>query len=474
MIAYLLKSFIFSGLFLLAYYLFLQKEKTHRFNRFYLLFALLFSITAPLLSIQTYSSTLAPVADNYILIEQNISKAGALTKPMKDTASPFAFLPVLYGSISLFVFFRLLYILYGFQRLVRKNPVIRAAGTKLVLLARPVSPHTFLHYIFLSKEAYYHQAIEPDIIDHESAHVRQKHSLDILVVELIQVFMWINPLLFFYRRAIQLNHEYLADDAVIRQKEDISTYQYLLLNKATHKATAFLPSHFNFLIIKKRLTMMTKTTSRKKALLLQWTIAPVITALALSFCIETLAQEKAAKSNPKIQIKEHTQDGASPELMKEFDDILKKHRYVSPKGFVAYKEFLKEERDRLETIFKTMNREQQSKSMVRFAPWQKPYPKRIPTAQQLDDFSNPNKYGVRIDGYQRSNEILKKYQPSDFSHFSAYRLYGAARKSPRQNYQVDLMTNKHYNRWLESAKKDTLNIMMIKIVKASESPVQTP
>ena len=473
MIAYLLKSLLFSGLFLLAYILFLEKEKMHRFNRFYLLFALLFSITAPLLSFQIYSATLTPVTDNYMQIEEALPKADVLLQPIKNTASPFAILLMIYAGISLFLFLRLLYILYGFYALVRKNRIIQTAGSKLVLLDRPVSPHTFLHYIFLSKEEYYHQSIEPEIIDHESAHLKQKHSLDILLFELVQVFIWFNPLLLLYRKAIQLNHEYLADDAVIKSKEDISSYQYLLLNRTAHTSTALLPSHFNFLIIKKRLTMMTRTTSRKKALFIQWTIAPVVTALALSFCIKSIAQEGVSKGSPEVQIPQHTIEGASPELMKEFDDIVSTHKSVNSKGVVLYKIFLKEERDRLETIFKTMNREQQSKSNIRFVPWRKPFSKIVPTAEQLEDFSNPNKYGVRIDGYQRSNETLKKYQPSDFSHFSAYRLYGAARKSPHQNYQVDLMTNKYYKNYLEATKRDTLNIMMIKFLKVSKSPTQT-
>ena len=462
MILYLLKSLLFSGLFLLVYRLLLEKEKMHRFNRFYLLFAILFSLLAPFVSIQSYSPTLAPVVNTYQQIEENITRVDVLSQPIKNTPSLFSVLLMIYMGISLLLFIRLIRILYGFYAIVRRNSIIPTANAKLVLLDKPVSPHTFLQYIFLFKEDYAQAAIEPEIIDHETAHVNQKHSLDILLVELILVFSWVNPLLFLYRKAIQLNHEYLADDAVIRSKEDISTYQFLLINKSVVNSTSLLPSHFNFLTIKKRLTMMTKTTSRKKAILIQWSIAPAITALALSFCIDTIAQEKDFKTSPKQQIKEFTVEGASPELMKEFGDIVSRHRSVNSKGIVEYKIFLKEDRDRLETIYKLMSRDQQRNSIVIFSPWRKPASKIVPTAKQLEDFSNPNKYGVRIDGYQRSNETLKKYQPSDFSHFSAYRLYGAARTSPHQNYQVDLMTNKYYNKYLESVKRDTLNVMMIK------------
>ena len=249
--------------------------------------------------------------------------------------------------------------------MVRKNQVIQAGGSKLVLLDKPVSPHTFLHYIFLSKDEYSRQAIEPEIIDHESTHVKQKHSLDILLLELVQVFMWINPLILLYRKAIQLNHEYLADDAVIKQKEDISTYQYLLLNKTAHTSTALLPSHFNFLIIKKRLTMMTKTTTRKKALLIQWAVAPLVTGIALSFCLKTVAQDSAFKSAPHLQIKEFSVEGASPELMREYDEIITRNERINNKGKRSYG-FKSEDRNRLEQIFKLMSREQQENSRYQF------------------------------------------------------------------------------------------------------------
>ena len=101
---------------------------------------------------------------------------------------------------------------------------------------------------------------------------------------------------------------------------------------------------------------------------------------------------------------------------------------------------------------------------ISFVPWAKPFSKVVPTAEQLEDFSNPNKYGVRINGYQKSNETLKKYKPSDFSYYSAYRLYGAARKSPRQNYQVDLMTNSHYQKYLKEQSQIKIYMMKIKAI----------
>jgi len=74
--------------------------------------------------------------------------------------------------------------------------------------------------------------------------------------------------------------------------------------------------------------------------------------------------------------------------------------HVTAEGKPSWKIFSKEERERMETIFKLMSRDQQRNSIVIFTPWRKPESKKVPTATQLEDFSNPNKYGVRIDGYR--------------------------------------------------------------------------
>jgi bla regulator protein blaR1 len=110
-----------------------------------------------------------------------------------------------------------------------------------------------------------------------------------------------------------------------------------------------------------------------------------------------------------------------------------------------------------------MSREQQSKSIISFMPPPKPWPKIVPTPKQLEDFSNPKNYGVWIDGKKVSNEALKNYDPSDFSHVFISRLYGAARANVNYNFQVDMMTNSYF----EEDRKRTLNnksyILFIKI-----------
>jgi TonB family protein len=152
-------------------------------------------------------------------------------------------------------------------------------------------PHSFLNYVFIYKEDYVKGNIEKEIFNHELAHVRQRHSLDILFIELITLFAWINPILYLYRRAIQLNHEFLADEFVVNSVTSPHDYQLLLLDKAMQPSVLVLSSSFNYLQTRKRIIMMTKKTSYRIAILKQIALIPVIVATGFIFSTKVIAQE---------------------------------------------------------------------------------------------------------------------------------------------------------------------------------------
>jgi beta-lactamase regulating signal transducer with metallopeptidase domain len=86
---------------------------------------------------------------------------------------------------------------------------------------------------------------------HEFTHVKEKHSRDVIFIELLQTIFWFNPMLIFYKKAIQLNHEYLADEAVVRVYDNVPAYQLLLLDKTAYDCNAYLTSNFNYSVTKK-------------------------------------------------------------------------------------------------------------------------------------------------------------------------------------------------------------------------------
>jgi len=95
---------------------------------------------------------------------------------------------------------------------------------------QPMAPFSFFSTIFVHDMDYEKEQIPQAVLLHELAHTRQKHSFDMIFIELLQILFWFNPLILLYKRAMRLNHEYLADAAVLQAKTDLFAYQNQLLN----------------------------------------------------------------------------------------------------------------------------------------------------------------------------------------------------------------------------------------------------
>jgi hypothetical protein len=181
---------------------------------------------------------------------------------------------------------------------IKSNPAIDYKNSKLVLLKEKILPHTFLDTIFINETDYHNRKIEAELYTHELIHVSQKHTLDILFIEILKLLFWFNPVFIFYKKAIQLNHEFLADEKVVKSYNNVPFYQNLLLSVSNANSSYYLASNLNYSITKKRLIMMTKTTSTTRSMLKKLVLAPLFTGLVFLVCVKTVAQEK--KTETKI------------------------------------------------------------------------------------------------------------------------------------------------------------------------------
>ena len=146
------------------------------------------------------------------------------------------------------------FVIYTTSRLskkVRNNEKLKEPTHTNVLLGSSVIPHTFLKYIFVPKNEFLKKSIPEEVLFHEKAHVRQKHTLDILFVEVLQVIFWFNPLLFWIKRSIKLNHEFLADQTVLKHSFSIQHYVNLLVSYPGSPNQTALTSTINYFINQK-------------------------------------------------------------------------------------------------------------------------------------------------------------------------------------------------------------------------------
>ena len=292
MIIYSLKSMLCLALLFGVYKLFLEREKMFVFNRFFLLLGLPFALIIPWVG----------VGSSFALIPQTrvaevIPRWGS-TEALLGAPSPanwnFSWndwLLLLYLSVVAALALRFTYRIWQLLKTARKHEQAPLEQAKLVLLPENEVPFTFLNRIYINQNQYAHGTIEKALLTHELTHVQQKHSWDILLIEFVQLWWWFNPLLKAYKKAIQLNHEFLADDQVLRERMGVSAYQELLLAKIKSNGTAALTSSINFSITKKRLQMMTKTTTRMRALLQAALTVPFLVACLFLFGSNAKAQD---------------------------------------------------------------------------------------------------------------------------------------------------------------------------------------
>ena len=434
MIAYFLKSATCLALLLGFYYLVLEKEKMHNFNRFYLLGSVVFSFLAPLYIIYI---DVAPVFIEATTQQTNFTPA-EFSVSETVIQNTFDYTVILIGAyilVSSVLLLRFVRNLFQIIQKIQSNKKIKYQNALLVLVDDEILPHTFWKAIFINKNDYENQNIEKELFTHELTHVTQKHTLDILILESIQIVFWINPFFILLKKAVQLNHEFLADEKVIHQHQNTFQYQHLLLNKAAWKNEYYLASNLNYSLTKKRLKMMTTQSSPTKILLKKLAIVPLLTGFVFLFAQRVEAQEI-------IEIKEEPIETIVEEISSKKQDLSDLEIYKN----YFYKNLTIQRKDKNGKKISKKYNELTKEEKARLVP---PPPielkKIIPTKKQFDELKDNSKYAVWIDGKVVKNEILNKYNHSDFARYSNSHVYKNARSKrfPQEN-QANLETKKYF------------------------------
>lgn len=289
MISYLLKSGLLLVVFYAVYKLLLENERMFRFNRVYLLGSIIFSLIIPLqlFSIESvFFSKIKVIQLDQIMIVTN----KVILNKINYSEILIDLLKISYAVIAGILVFRFTRNVYSFYNQMKKCKVEIIDGQKMVLTEESILPHSFWNAVFINYEDFKNGKIPSELIAHEKAHLQQKHTLDILFVEVLQILFWFNPIFIVYKKAIKLNHEFLADEAVNKQFGEVLNYQNLLLGFASQKETISLASNINYLITKKRLLMMTKKESPTKIILKIGSVTTVYLLLLFAFNTGALAQ----------------------------------------------------------------------------------------------------------------------------------------------------------------------------------------
>ncbi len=257
---YLLKANAALLLFAGAYFGLLRRLTFFTLNRVYLGFALLFAAVCPALPVPALLPAEA-AAPSAFAVAATAAIMGAAPAPAAAPTTDWATVALaLYAAGAAVLLARLLGQLLSLRRLRRASRPATVQGQPVRVLAGAVSPFSFGRSIYLNPDQ--HPAPElAAVLRHEQVHVRQWHTLDVLLAQLALAAAWCNPAAWLLARALLDNLEYLADHAVLQTGLDRRAYQYSLLRLSHGAAGPSLVSHFTFPTLKNRVLMMNSPAS---------------------------------------------------------------------------------------------------------------------------------------------------------------------------------------------------------------------
>jgi len=281
MIQYMLQAAIAMALLILPYILFFRKETFFRFNRVYLISALVVAILAPFapkwisISDPSIAFVLLNPIEVFPLAEVIVSAENAA-----QTLNIWDFLGMAYWIVAMILIGKLIIEISAIARIYQIGDKEVYNDETIIVHDSVEAPFSFFNAVYLSPEIRNDYARFSKIFKHEVTHIKYRHSIDAVLVELLCAVFWINPLVYVYKRALKAVHEYQADDVV--DDIDLIEYTQLLLSQSQSGLRLVLTNQFFQSQLKARIVMMMKQRSNEVN---KWKYLVALPVLALSILL---------------------------------------------------------------------------------------------------------------------------------------------------------------------------------------------
>ncbi len=265
-IIYLLKVSVSIAVFYLLFKALFRKDTFYQLKRSYFLFGVVFSLIFPFYTMELSSAELEQLPVFVHNISLAVSDFPAVVELVDGSAdvethtlslSNISLIILAAGIIGFFV--RFLIQLLSLMCLAKGNDVEKHGNYYYVNFKNESSQaFSFFQWIFIPSDKKYDNADIQAVIQHEMTHVRQMHSVDVVLFELMCILFWWNPFMWLMRREVRANLEYLADKGVLDNGYDAKKYQYSLLNVVLERNNIRMVNNFNFSELKNRIMMMNR------------------------------------------------------------------------------------------------------------------------------------------------------------------------------------------------------------------------
>ncbi len=300
------KVAVLVAVFYLFYRLLLAHETLHRLNRLVLLGTAVVSMVLPLCVITVHRTVLVPVTsmetEETALAPSTMVAGEAAAEPVWPTVLGVVF----FLGVALVLLKTILSVVKVCILIHKSELHPQPDGITLAVCSQDLAPFSWMHYIVLSRRDY--DSPDAAILAHERAHIRLKHSWDVMLVDLLTAWQWFNPAMWQLRADLRSIHEFEADAAVLSQGIDARQYQYLLVRKAMATGGYSVVNSIGHSTLKKRINMMLKHKSNAfSALKVLYVIPLVMAALAVNARTVTdfsYMQEKVAPAAEAVTVQE--------------------------------------------------------------------------------------------------------------------------------------------------------------------------
>lgn len=355
MLHYIIQVLAFQLLFLIAYDLFLKKETFFQWNRVYLIATSVLSFVVPFLKVGAISRAIPKeyMVQLPTVLLGDLSTSSFMTQGEEvlisaQNATTFwnfsEILLTIWGAGAAIATGLLVFKIYKVSKLKKKGTLSETKGINIVVLPETDVAFSFLNTMFIGAQI--SETHRKDVLLHEEIHIKQRHTLDLLLFELLRIVAWFNPLVYVFQNRMEALHEYIADRGVAKQKEDVSYYETLLAQVFKTEKISFINTFFNHSLIKKRIIMLQKSKSNRLFQLKYLVLIPMVFGMLIytSCTSETSVSEnnslteKVADLTAEIESKEQL----TQEEYDVFVELMKKASLKSAglNGEITQREYL--------------------------------------------------------------------------------------------------------------------------------------
>ena len=301
---YLLKVIICSGILFLYYHSALRNKLFHQWNRFYLLAAVLLSLIAPIIqiSIEHHSAEDNNKAIQLLQAIQGNDYLDEIIISSHQSLSIQQWMMMMYAFISSVFFTGMIISFLKIFSIIQSHTAQWLQNIKFINTNLQGTPFSFFHFIFWNEKIDLQTQTGLQIFQHELVHVKEKHTIDKLLMQLILVLFWCNPFFWLVRRELKMIHEFIADKKAVGQ-HGTAALAAMILNSTYPSQFSSLTNQFFQTSIKRRLAMLTKIQNPKINYFSRILALPIIALTVLAFTLRTKNVSPSIKTNEGMDLK---------------------------------------------------------------------------------------------------------------------------------------------------------------------------